>query len=206
MITSTKKESWKTFGFWAIWVGLAFFSVYPTCNWLTSQRTEAYPLFIESELAIPFVPEFFWVYSSMYVLFFTPPFFLRSDQLTRLGKTLVTATIASGIIYIFIPTQLGFERIRPDDPLYNRFFSDMFSLDLPHNLVPSLHVVYSTIIILAILENMRSFVSKSIFLGWLILLCLSTLLVHQHHLLDVITGLFIAVLIRKYYGKGEKYA
>jgi len=30
-------------------------------------------------------------------------------------------------------------------------------------------------------------------------------LVHQHHLLDVITGLLIAALFRIYYKKGEKH-
>jgi membrane-associated phospholipid phosphatase len=76
-------------------------------------------------------------------------------------------------------------------------------VDLPHNLVPSLHVVFSAIIVFAIVEGMNKKATKIFTWGWLFLLCLSTLLVHQHHVLDVVTGLFIAVLFRIYYYLGD---
>ncbi|MDH5178829.1 MAG: phosphatase PAP2 family protein [Gammaproteobacteria bacterium] len=205
MDNSLRIAAWKTFAYWSVWVGIAFFAVYPTCNWLGAQRSVTHALYFEAELALPFVPVFFWGYVSMYVLFFTPPFFLSSAQLTRLGKTVISATLLSGLIYILIPTQLGYARIVPADPFYAGLYAGMFDLDLPHNMVPSLHVVYSTIIILAILENMHTWYGKAFFWGWLILLCLSTLLVHQHHLLDVASGILVAVLIRKYYGIGESH-
>lgn len=205
MATVSTKESWKVYGYWAFWVGVAFFSVYPTCNWLTSQRTVAYPLFLDAELYIPLVPEFFWLYVSMYVLFLLPPFFLNSVQLKLLGKQLVMATITSGVIFILVPTKLGFERINPEDQFYSPLYAQLFIVDLPHNLVPSLHVVFSAIIIFALLEGINNFGSRLFLWIWLILLCLSTILVHQHHLLDVITGLLIAILFSKYYKKGKKY-
>ena len=40
--TFNDKLIWKTYGIWALWVGIAFFSIYPTCNWLTSQRSNTY--------------------------------------------------------------------------------------------------------------------------------------------------------------------
>lgn len=203
MATALSKEIWKTYGFWALWVGVAFFSVYPTCNWLSSQRTETYPLYIDLELTIPLVPEFFWLYMSMYVLFFLPPFFLNTDQLKRLGKQLIGATIVSGVIFLLIPTSLGFERVKPEDPFYSSLYEQLFSIDLPHNLVPSLHVIFSAIIVFAIVEGMNKKAAKVCTWVWLFLLCLSTLLVHQHHVLDVITGLLIAVLFRTYYNFGD---
>lgn len=194
MATSIEKENWKTFAYWAFWVGIAFFSVYPACNWLSAQRDITYPLYLDAELGIPLVPGFFWLYMSMYVLFFFPPFFLNRRQLTLLGQRLILTTILSGVIFLLIPTELGFARVQPDNPFYSTLFAQLFTIDLPHNLVPSLHVVFSAIIIFSILETMETRLSKSFFWLWLILLCLSTLLVHQHHLLDVITGLLIAIL------------
>jgi membrane-associated phospholipid phosphatase len=38
---------------------------------------------------------------------------------------------------------------------------------------------------------------KWIYAGWLIVLSASTILVHQHHLLDVATGLALAVAVRR---------
>lgn len=187
------------YGMWAFWVGIAFFSVYPTCNWLTAQRNETYQLYLKSELDIPLVQEFFWVYMSMYGLFLLPPFVLNTEQLKRLGKQLVAVTILSGILFLLIPTQLGFVRVEPQDLFYQGLFGQLFAIDLPHNLVPSLHVVFSAAIALALLEGINRSHIKLVLWIWLVLLCLSTLLVHQHHLLDVFSGLLIAVMSYFYF-------
>ena len=201
MDTVNNRETWKVFGIWALWVGVAFFSVYPTCNWLTAQRSVTYPLYHSAELSIPFIPEFFWVYISMYLLFLLPPFLLNTSQLIRLGKQLVLATILSGLIFLLIPSELGFERVSLDDALYGSLFAQLFTIDLPHNLVPSLHVVFSAIIILSISAGISNPAARLIVWAWLALLCLSTLLVHQHHLLDVVSGLLIAAGFNLYFKK-----
>ncbi len=193
------KEVWRIYGAWAFWVGIAFFSVYPTCNWVAAQRSETYPLYLQAELDIPLVPWFFWAYISMYVLFLLPPFLLKSNQLNRLGKQLVVVTVLSGVIFLLVPTQLGFERVLPQGQFYQKLFTQLFTIDLPHNLVPSLHVVFSAAITFALLEGIASREAKIALWLWLALLCLSTLLVHQHHVLDVIGGLLIAVLSYLYY-------
>ncbi|MEW8023948.1 MAG: phosphatase PAP2 family protein [Candidatus Thiodiazotropha sp.] len=199
MKANINKEVWKVYGMWAFWVGIAFFSVYPTCNWLTAQRNETYQLYLKSELDIPLVQEFFWVYMSMYGLFLLPPFVLNTEQLKRLGKQLVAVTILSGILFLLIPTQLGFVRVEPQDLFYQGLFGQLFAIDLPHNLVPSLHVVFSAAIALALLEGINRSHIKLVLWIWLVLLCLSTLLVHQHHLLDVFSGLLIAVMSYFYF-------
>lgn len=206
LLNNTDRIIWKTYGFWAFWVGVAFFSIYPTCNWLTSLRPEPLALYIEPELNIPFVPEFVWVYLSMYVLFIAPPFFLDVAHLRSLGKQLVLGTITSGVIFIIFPSSLGFWRIAPERPLYNSLFSNLFSIDLPHNMVPSLHVVFSSIILLSLVESSKSTMAKYFWWSWLALICLSTLLVHQHHLFDVIAGLALALYCRYWVKKGEIHA
>ena len=186
-------------------MGFAFFSVYPTCNWITSQRNTTFPLYLDAELAIPFIPEFFWIYISMYGLFLLPPFLLNSTQLKRLGPALIWATLLSGLIFLLLPTELGFSRIKLEDAFYNDLFSQLFTIDLPHNLVPSLHIVFSAIISFSLLEAIRNALFKSLLWSWLVLLCLSTLLVHQHHLLDLITGLAIAATFHLYFEKRSRY-
>ena len=206
MLCQPNSAVWKTYGIWAFWVGITFISVYPTCNWLTANRTTTLSLFIHSELAIPFIPGFIWIYLSLYILFLMPPFFLNTTQLKRLGKQLIYATVFSGIIFLLMPAQLGFERISPNNPFYASLYSNLFSIDLPHNLVPSLHVIFSAIIIFSLLDIESSIYKKTIWWGWLTLICLSTLLVHQHHLADMITGLLVALVFRKYTFKGEQHA
>lgn len=188
---------WKTYAFWAIWVGVAFFSVYPTCNWLTSLRGEYFDLYLPVELGVPFVPQFMLAYLSMYVLFALPPFFLKVAELTALGKQLIAGTIISGLVFMILPAKLGFTRVVPEDGIFGPLYSSLFSIDMPHNMVPSPHVVFSSLILLALSGASEPRVSKVFWYGWLLLICASTLLVHQHHLIDVIAGLAIAFLLRR---------
>jgi hypothetical protein len=47
----------RTYLRWSVLVGIAFFAVYPAMNWLTSLRESPLHLYIDAELAIPFVPQ-----------------------------------------------------------------------------------------------------------------------------------------------------
>ena len=203
MATAFSINVWKTYVFWAFWVGIAFFSIYPTCNWLSVQRSHIYSLYFDAELNLPFVPEFVWLYMSMNILFLMPPFFLGVPELKLLCKQLISATFFSGIIFLLFPAKLGFERSIPDNPIYEGFFTTLFLVDMPYNLVPSLHVVFSAIITLAITDTLRSMQIKSVWWGWLSLICLSTLLIHQHHLLDLVGGLAVAWIFRILSKKGD---
>ncbi len=184
--------------YWAFWVGVAFFSIYPSANWLTSQRNDLFPLYFPGELALPFVPQFIWVYLSMYILFLLPPFFLTSEELPQLGKQLITGTIICGAMYLLFPASLGFDRMEPDEPPYDRLFAVIFQLDHPHNLVPSLHVVFSACIILAVANNRGTWI-YGLLMIWLTAILMSTLLIHQHHLLDVAVGLALTFILRNLY-------
>ena len=191
----TTKTVWKTYGFWFACISVVFFTVYPTCNWITAQRDVTYGLYLDAELSIPLVPEFVWAYLSLYVLFLLPPFLLTPAEMNRLGKKLVAAIILCGAVFLLVPTRLGFERVLPEAPLYEAVFESIFSVDLPHNLVPSLHVAFSTLILVSLFSVSRRLAGKMVFATWLVLISLSTLLVHQHQLIDVVTGLLVAFLI-----------
>lgn len=186
-----------------MWVGVAFFSVYPTCNWLTSLRGESFSLYFPGELNVPFVPEFILAYLSMYVLFAIPPFFLQTAELTALGKQLIAGTLLSGLIFMLLPAKLGFVRQVPEGGFFEPLYSKMFAVDMPHNMVPSLHVVFSALILLALAGATTSESRKLFWYGWLLVICTSTMLVHQHHLIDVIAGLALAYLLRKRIVKRE---
>ena len=197
------KAVWKTYAQWAFWVGVAFFFVYPLCNWISSQRGDVYQLYLQAELTIPLVPAFIWAYISMYVLFLLPPFFLSVSELVLLGKRIVVGTIISGVIFLLFPSQLGFERVVPEG-FHGDFFSQIFTLDLPYNMAPSLHVVYSGFILLAVYSATEKGPVRIAAIVWLILIMLSTLFVHQHHLLDIVLAMSVIGVINHKIIKGEK--
>ena len=85
------RSAWRTYGFWFFWVSVVFFTVYPFCNWVTAKRDATFSLYIAQEHAIPFVPEFVWIYLSLYLIFLLPPFFLEAEHMNVLGRQLIGA-------------------------------------------------------------------------------------------------------------------
>ena len=179
-------------------MGVAFFGVYPTMNWLTSLRSRPLHLYVPAELSIPFLPWFVWPYLSMYVLFLLPPFFLPAARMPALGKQLIAGSLISAVGFLAMPAELGFVRQVPEYAPYDAIFARVFSIDRPYNLVPSLHVIFTTAIALACADFARPAV-RIVLLAWLVVIVASTVLVHQHHLLDVAAALAIVFVLRRRY-------
>ncbi len=188
----------RTYLLWSLLAGVAFFAVYPTTNWITSQRRAPLHLYLDAELAIPFMPQFIWLYLSMYALFLLPLFFIPAGSMPALGKQLIAGSLISGAVFLLMPAQLGFARTLPDRAPYRAMFASMFGIDRPFNLVPSLHVIWSTAIVLACADFAR-LPMRIALLSWLVAIVASTVLVHQHHLLDVIAAWAIVFFLRRQY-------
>jgi hypothetical protein len=192
----------RTYLVWSFWVGVAFFSVYPTMNWLTSLRARPWHLYAPAELAIPFVPQLVWVYLSMYALFALPAFVLPASRMPALGKQLIAGAIVSAICFLLLPAELGFARQLPGRAPYDAIFAGMFGIDRPYNLVPSLHVIFSAAIALACADVVRP-AARVALLAWLVVIVASTVLVHQHHLIDVGAALAIVFVLRRSFTDGQ---
>ncbi|MEN8108886.1 MAG: phosphatase PAP2 family protein [Pseudomonadota bacterium] len=174
-------------------LAILFGVVYFCTNWITSRRTDNYRLFFDWEQAIPFVPAMIYIYASLLVLLVLPAFTLTKLQLTALARAMVVTLFTAAAIYLLLPADLGFER--PDYvPGYDAVFQTLYALEMPHNLVPSLHIATSALFIAAVRNNLSSSWSRAVFIVWGILICASVLLVHQHHVLDVISGLLLGYL------------
>ena len=177
----------------AVPLSLLFAVVYFGTNWITSRRTDNHQLYLEWELAIPFVPSMIYVYASLLLLLLLPAFTLTRSQLIALARSLVTALFIATAIYLLLPAELGF--VRPEHvPGYNTVFHALYALEMPHNLVPSLHVASSALFLAALYRSLSSPWFRGGLILWGVLLCASVLLVHQHHVLDVVSGLLLGYL------------
>jgi membrane-associated phospholipid phosphatase len=186
---------WRTYGLWAGINLLAFGALYPIVNWLTALRADTFRLYLDIERAIPFLPAWVWVYLSINLLFILPPLFLRASDMAILGRRMLAATVCGCVIFLVLPARLGFERVVPDDWPYRFVFGSLFLADGPHNLMPSLHVTYAQLCIFSFLAGAIGRLARVAWIMWLVSIMASTVLVHQHHLLDVAIGLLLAVLI-----------
>jgi membrane-associated phospholipid phosphatase len=169
----------------AVW----FAVVYGGADWWTARRSLRVPVHLAVELRIPFVPAMTAAYMSLYLLFLAAPFVLRTRRDFRAAVFTLTVLIAcGGIGFLLIPAQLAFAPPREEalgawSGLYH--FAD--ALNLTYNLVPSLHVAFAVACV-AIFAPRASGTGKALLWSWAVLIAASTILIHQHHLLDVATG------------------
>lgn len=175
---------------WAAFLTVLFVSVYGLCNWLSAQRTAHYALWFDWEVAIPFVPEAAWVYLSLCISFFLPMFALRAPALNALCRRLAFAVAVSGLGFLLLPGQLAIARA-PEAAEQSAALGLIYLLDLPHNLFPSLHVSWSALLLGALRRASPPWLRRALE-AWFLALCASVLLVHQHHVLDVLGGLLVA--------------
>lgn len=145
---------------------------------------------------IPFVPSTVWIYTSEYVFFAVV--FLMSRDMKNVNKYLYSflalQTTSVAIFYLWpttYPRDLYPLVQETMDPLTFRLFSHLRVVDAPSNCCPSLHVssvFLSSFIYLDEQEKKFPFV-----FSWGTAIALSTLTTKQHYIVDVISGLGMAV-------------
>ena len=131
---------------------------------------------------------------SMYGLFVVAPFLLRTErELRALAAALAAAIVVAGVCFLLWPAEPAF--LRPNDlgiwaPLYHA--ADW--VNLRYNMVPSLHVALSIATVSVLVRRCtRSF--ALVLWIWGALISVSTLLTHQHHLLDVAAGFALGIAV-----------
>jgi len=170
--------------------------VYAGSDWLTALRSYRVRVHLNAELAMPFVPPFILVYLSLNLVFVGAPFILRSRrELEALALSLVLVTAVAGISFLLFPAELAYPS-RDAGP-WAGLFGFAREMALTYNLVPSLHVAMSCTCLSAYAT--RCGVAGKALLGtWAAAIALSTLLAHQHHVLDVATGLALAAAGKRF--------
>lgn len=191
------KARLKEIAIWGALASIAFPAIYGLCNHLASLQTLTYKAYFMWELDVPLIPWMIYPYMSLNLLFLVAAFVLKEGAVKAYCLSLVYSLLVAAIIFYFFPGELGFTR--PDFvPGYNDIFQGMYSIDKPHNLFPSLHVTYSSLSAMAMVQQSNS-KSFSVFMTlWIIVIALSVILVHQHHVIDIVLGLILAIITYKY--------
>lgn len=175
-------------------VGLSvlFLIVYGWCNWITAQRHDVGTLVFAWERFIPFVPLMIVPYMSIDLFFVAAPFLCRTDsELAALSKRILAAIVVAGICFLLFPLRFAFERPHAAGWLGLAF--DWFrGMDLPYNLLPSLHIAFRTILAQHYARHTRGLLRSASNI-WFFLVGLSTLLTYQHHFMDVVAGFALGV-------------
>lgn len=181
---------------WGSLATIAFTIIYGGCNTLAAKSTNHYPMFLDFELSIPLIPWMIYPYLSLNALFIIAAFILSKNAVKGYCLSIVWGALVAGVFFYFFPGKLGFERL-PMVIGYENLFKTMHEIDNPHNLFPSLHVTYSSLSMWAMNHQAKSAWLNWLLNFWLLLICSSVILVHQHHLFDIFTGFVLAVALYK---------
>ena len=170
-----------------------FLILYGTCLGVTAQRADVPTLYFAWERHIPYVPWMIWPYLSI-DLFFLGSFFVcrRRDELTALGRRLVLATVLAAACFLCFPLRYAFP-VPPTDGFLGAVIAGFRAFDRPFNLAPSLHIAFRTILWVVYVRHTSGLLRRGVQV-WFVLIGLSTLLVYQHHVIDVVGGLFLGML------------
>lgn len=148
----------------------------------------------EWDKSIPFYPSWVWVYLFPYLIGPVVVGMLRPTTFAFFVRRGIPLVLVSLLIFIVLPTHtVRPDRAGLDDSLTSEMYRNMADTDGPAaNAAPSLHVSLTCLLALCLLWDYPRwwFVSlPGIGIVWL-----STLLTHQHHLIDVGTGILLALL------------
>ncbi len=172
-------------------LSLLFVVVYGGCLWITARRSDVGVFYFEWERAIPFVPFLILPYLSIDLFFILAPFlFPNEHELSLYARRVTIAILLAGIGFLLWPLRFAFPRPHTAGWLGAAF--DLFRvLDAPHNLFPSLHATLLLLLADAYARHTRGPVRLAV-LGWFVLIGLSPLLTHQHHVIDILGGFALA--------------
>ena len=170
-----------------------FLVVYGSCNYLTSLRADVGTWYFAWERRIPFVPAFIVPYLSI-DLFFVGAFFVVSTrrEMATFSRRLLLAYAVGAGFFLLMPLKFGWAR-----PVAGGVFGELcarfWSADLPFNQFPSLHITLRTLLARLYFRHTAGPVRWAT-AAWFSLIGFSTVLVYQHHVMDVVGGFGLAWL------------
>ena len=175
---------------------LGYLAIYGIIQHAVRLSTGSYMTALDS--AIPFMPEFVWLYHTLpFGIFFVMIFYIQRRRLFM--RTFWACIIAAGVMSIFhILGPALYPRAEfAVTNLHEQMVVFTRQIDGAANTFPSGHVAFSWLMYLAMRKTKYAlqypFVNN-VFLLWAIGVSLSTLVIKQHFVVDVFSGIATAIL------------
>lgn len=192
------RDAWLAAGF-ALSFQLCWLLLYGGADWLAARVPWRIEVGLAVESRIPFVPAAALIYLSMGCMLALLPFALRRwQELFPVWLGLCAQTAVAAVCFVALPVRTSFAP-RAADGWAGAVFDLADALNLSNNFLPSLHVAYAVTAALALQAHVGIRGRFGLWI-WAALVALSTLLMHEHHLLDVLAGALLAVGARRVCG------
>lgn len=179
---------------------LVFFLVYGISDGITAMHGRRFDVHFGWELGIPFIPAMSLWYLSLNPMFLVTPFVFQDAEAFRaLFRILTFETVAAGCFFLVFPVQNAYPPVEATGPFAGAFrIAD--ALNLTYNELPSLHVAFACTLALALGARL-GWPGRMAMAAWAVLVVLSTLLIHQHHLVSVLAGITLFAAAFAWHGQ-----
>lgn len=169
---------------WGTAVAVLFGVVYGGAEWITARHGWRVQVHMPWELSVPLVPWFVVAYLSVVPMMWMAPVMLGSAREVRLlCWSLGAVIVVAGMGFLLCPAQLAFGPATEHPSVAYRLLNVADRINLDYNLVPSLHVAFAVTCAAAYASRRAWF-----WWAWAALIAVSTVLTHQHHVVDVVMG------------------
>lgn len=169
-----------------------FYSVYGGASLLAKLRRPLTDFYFPWEMRLPFLPSWSLIYLSVPVLMLATPFILRTwRSFTPFVLTLTAETLLAGVFFLAIPLAQAYPP-RLADGFFGGVFNLADRLNLDYNKFPSLHIAFAVTAAL-VFGRRCGWLGRTLFGVWLAAVVASTMLIHEHQLLDILGGLALGL-------------
>jgi len=174
---------------------VVFFAIYGGADLVTGLHDYRVRLHMDWEVQLPLVPSMIVFYASLYPACVLLPLMIRTRRELRAAAwTLITVTAAGGVVFLVCPGQEAW--VAPTDAElgpWRMLYRLVDTINLRHNYCPSLHVAWAVVI--AEMACRRGAVPARILARcWVGGIAVSTMLTHQHYLVDVVMGFAVGLV------------
>ncbi len=141
------------------------------------------------------IPYYAWHVLSVLMILYTIKY--DEDNFRRLMRFFIFGASVSFATYLIYPSSLS---LRPEDFAHDNLMTgivkNMYSMDTPTNVMPSMHIIGSMGLLFASWRDRseRSHLKKPLMLIAVIFICASTMILKQHSVIDVIAAIPVSAI------------
>ncbi|QYR19547.1 phosphatase PAP2 family protein [Paenibacillus sp. sptzw28] len=181
---------------------LAGMLIFPVLGWLyallNQPGSEVYNLMTDLDHSIPTVKAFVLPYSIwiFYIYVCLIYFFTKNPRVyIRCLLTYTICALACYAIYLVFQTTVPRPALEGSDPITS-LLSYVYYRDQPYNCFPSIHCFSSYMVMKALhSSSFRNRINQTVIYGMSALVIVSTLMIKQHAIMDVIAGVLLADVV-----------
>ena len=180
-----------------ILLAVILFVIYLLINYLNQGR-EVFTHSISLDNNIPLISWFVYFYLLMFILIFIP---FNKKNNGKITLNYIIAVLIAFLFFIILPTAT-YRPLIQEGNINDILVNLVYSADLQYNAFPSLHAALLTLSFYFLLKYKKIIAYKM--LPLYILSLISTLFIKQHYILDILSGILLAVITLEISRKFEK--